>query len=489
MIDERTTLQTVAGLHGLILAWETDHGVMQAAYDYAVRVQPSAEGRGHVCLRATIVSDRACPALLELSALRGITATLNAQTVASGAPRIEPFGNTWPIMLRAGENHLQLDVRVAEVNPRISARLIAQDRSPLTCVSEVRPHWRGVSEQLRAPLPEGARVSLWHQWNELCSRPPLLRLSEHGYDAWLAWHNAFGGRLRALIGPTEPALHPHPQVISSERLGDYRRDRVLLATEPTVAMPAWLLVPDEPNGAGIVAIHGHGYVYGETVGVSGDEASTDAVQRHNYGYGARLAERGYTVISPEMRNFGARRDAQGFRRDPCDSVALRLQQFGINLIADQVRDLRCALSCLLAQPTVTGLVGATGLSYGGRLTMYLAALDHRVACACASGALNTFRERLTIDASCAAQFVPGLLEYGDTPDIFGLIAPRPLLLELGTVDGTSPEIFAMEAWAQIERIYDAAGARDRLDIDVFETGHIYHGAKSFDWFDRWLLDA
>ncbi len=488
MIDERNRLQTVAGLHGLILAWETDEGILQADYDYGVMISEAPATGGVAALRATAVMDRTTEALLELSALRGIRATLNGEVVADGRPRIEAFGNSWPVTLRAGENHLELQVTIGEVNNRVSARLVAPDRTPLAGVTEVRPHWRGVVEELREPLPEGRNLSLWHQWNELCARPPRMRLRDESVHSWRRWQDAFGAVLRELIGPTGPIGDAEPEVISSERLDGYRRDRIVLWGEPGMAIPAWLLLPERPNGAGIVSIHGHGYVYGETVGITGDERSEAALDRHNYAYGARYAERGYTVINPDMRNFGARRDAEAFRRDPCDLAAFRLEQFGANLVAGQIRDLRACLDYLLAQPSVAdGRVGATGLSYGGRLTMYLAALDRRIACACVSGALNVFRERLTIDSSCGAQFVPGMLSYGDTPEVFGLIAPRPLLLELGTVDGTSPEIFAMEAYAQIQRVYRAARAEDRLDIDVFETGHIYHGARAFNWFDHWLL--
>ena len=486
MIDERSELQTVAGLHGLILAWETDAGVVQPDYDYAVTLPADVTTTR---LRATIIADRDCDARLELSAFRGIRVTLGGEVVATGEPRIEPFGNCYPVSLRAGENRLDLEVTLAEVNPRLSARLVAPDGSPLDAVTEVRPRWRGIIEDLRASLPEGRNVSLWNQWNELCARPPLLRLTDESPGAWRAWHDAFGLTLRELLGPTDPTVPPRVEVVSSERLDGYRRDRIVFSAEPTTALPAWLLVPDEPNGAGIVSIHGHGYVYGETVGISGDDRSRESIERLHYAYAARYAERGYTVINPDMRNFGSRHDDETFRRDSCDTAALRLSLFGRVLMADQLRDLRGAIDVLLAQPTVTGPVGATGLSYGGRLTMFLSAIEPRVACAVASGCLNIFRERLTIDSSCGAQFVPGLLTFGDTPEVFGLIAPRPLLLELGTIDGTSPEIFAMDAWAQVERYYRAAGARDRLDIDIFETGHIYHGAQAFDWLDRWLLDA
>jgi len=488
MTDERSALQMVAGIHGLILAWQTSEGVIEASYDYGISLKDASADDGVVNLRCTLVADEDCDALLEVSAFRGVRAILNNEVIADGSPRIEPFGTTFPIALHAGENHLALEVAIDEVNPRFIARVISPDRSPLEAVSEVRPHWHTNIEDLRASLPAGRNVSLWHQWNELCNRPPRMRLAEPTHEMWRDWRDRFSEKLNELMGATDPMVDADPEVISSEQLDGYRRDRIIINCEPGMSVPAWLLVPDEPNGAGIVSIHGHGYVHGETVGVIGGEKSRETHDRYDYAYGARYAERGYTVINPDMRNFGARRDGEQFRRDACDTASLRLQQFGVNLIAGQVRDLRACLDYLLEDCGVSAdRVGATGLSYGGRLTMYFAALDERVSCAVASGSLNVFRERLTIDASCAAQFVPGMLTYGDTPEVFGLIAPRPLLLELGTVDGTSPEIFAMEAYAEIERIYEAAGARDRLDLDVFETGHKYHGAKAFDWFDRWLL--
>ncbi|MFW6156295.1 MAG: hypothetical protein ACOC7J_03160, partial [Armatimonadota bacterium] len=102
MTDERSTLQTVAGLHGLILAWETEGGVIEANYDYAVVPDEAPSTAGVVTLRCTLVADEECEALLEVSALRGVRATLCGEVVADGSPRIEPFGTTHPISLRRG---------------------------------------------------------------------------------------------------------------------------------------------------------------------------------------------------------------------------------------------------------------------------------------------------------------------------------------------------------------------------------------------------
>ena len=43
MTRERPTLQTVASLHGLLLAWETDEGVIEARYDYDALVAAAEE--------------------------------------------------------------------------------------------------------------------------------------------------------------------------------------------------------------------------------------------------------------------------------------------------------------------------------------------------------------------------------------------------------------------------------------------------------------
>ena len=45
------------------------------------------------------------------------------------------------------------------------------------------------------------------------------------------------------------------------------------------------------------------------------------------------------------------------------------------------------------------------------------------------------QERVQVRYSCGAQVIPGLLEYGDVPEIGSLIAPRPCVWETGTQDG------------------------------------------------------
>lgn len=43
-----------------------------------------------------------------------------------------------------------------------------------------------------------------------------------------------------------------------------------------------------------------------------------------------------------------------------------------------------------------------------------------------------------------------------------------------------------EQVAITQRVYDLLGVPDRLETDYFDGGHEWHGAKVYDWLDKWL---
>ena len=87
---------------------------------------------------------------------------------------------------------------------------------------------------------------------------------------------------------------------------------------------------------------------------------------------------------------------------------------------------------------------------------------------------------------CGIQHLPQMYSYGDVADIAGLIAPRPLLVESGIYDDCFPIEATLQAHEHLRRIYRAAGAEDRLHIDVFSGAHQFHGPSAREFFDRYL---
>src|SRR5688572_9638809 len=87
---------------------------------------------------------------------------------------------------------------------------------------------------------------------------------------------------------------------------------------------------------------------------------------------------------------------------------------------------------------------------------------------------------------CGSQITPGLYALCDVPDLHGLIAPKPLLVEIGSYDACFKIESAMSSYREVERIYAAADLRDRLELDLFEGGHGWGGNKSVEFFRKQL---
>jgi len=131
-------------------------------------------------------------------------------------------------------------------------------------------------------------------------------------------------------------------------------------------------------------------------------------------------------------------------------------------------------------------LGCCGHSYGGRMTMLTAAVEPRIRIAAPSGALNVMQERIGNRYSCGAQVIPGLLQYGDVPEIGSLIAPRWCVWIAGKRDGLIKPEWADKALVRIRRAYRALGVEDRLVIDRWDGPHRWHGDVAYPMMEKVL---
>src|SRR5208283_3386519 len=164
----------------------------------------------------------------------------------------------------------------------------------------------------------------------------------------------------------------------------------------------------------------------------------------------------------------------------CAVTFVRLQFLGKLLIAENLRDIYWALEVLARHKEVDAeRLGCAGLSYGGRMTMLATALEPRIRVAAIAGALNCFQERIGGRYGCGAQVIPGLLQFGDVPEIGSLIAPRPCVWEVGSKDALLPPRWVEIALKRMDKVYTALGAKELLQVDRFEGGHRWNGQVAF----------
>ncbi len=319
------------------------------------------------------------------------------------------------------------------------------------------------------------------------------------YQDWVRWREVFDRRLRELLGRTPKPVPLDPEVLERVDCGDHIREKVVFDTEQYASVPAYVLLPKDlapgERRPGILAAHGHGRGKVDICGVADtDQEYAERIEPLNYDYARQFVRRGYVVVAPDWRGFGERLSPAEWARvgrDPCNVNYLAEGYRGYHLLALQIWDGRRTVDYLQSRPEVDPeRLGVCGLSFGGTMTTYLAALEPRLKVACISGYLSTVRGDAMgmrgLGNFCGAQYMPGLLTIGDIPEVAGLIAPKPLVVEMGEQDTCFIIEDMKRAYAQLERIYAAAGAADCLVADVHPAGHAWSGRVAFPWFDRVL---
>jgi dienelactone hydrolase len=161
--------------------------------------------------------------------------------------------------------------------------------------------------------------------------------------------------------------------------------------------------------------------------------------------------------------------------------------YGLNVLSLHIQDAQAALDVLASRPEVDAArIGCIGNSYGGRTSMWFTIFDPRIRACVASGCMNTFRERSLKLSSCGIQYLPGLLRYGDVPELFCLIAPRPLQLQAGERDALITPSDRDAIQRTVREAYQGLDAGACFDYVLHEEGHLLLWEQARAFLDRHL---
>jgi hypothetical protein len=325
---------------------------------------------------------------------------------------------------------------------------------------------------------------------------PRLRFNGATPADFSAWKSALLGEIKGLLGPL-----PKPVALNAEIVWEIEEDgllkrRVLLDTETEMSVAALVYIPlsakHKPCPA-ILCNHGHGKFAKDSVMGIRSKYNVERgaeIEGFNYDYGLQMAQRGYVTMAIDYRGFGERSDGGDPYpgRDKCNVHFIRGSLMGINLLALNIWDAQRALDYLCSLQCVNAeRIGTMGLSFGGTMTTWISLMDERIKAADIICYSARFRNFAIADSNvCGSQFVPGIFSICDVPDLHGLIAPRPLLAEIGVHDKCFLEYDALSCAAEVKKIYAASGAAANYDIDLFAGDHKFAGNKAFSFFDKHL---
>ncbi|MEW9700525.1 dienelactone hydrolase family protein [Paenibacillus sp. SI8] len=294
---------------------------------------------------------------------------------------------------------------------------------------------------------------------------------------------------------TQPQSDLHPILLQQEDCGDFIRERVEIQTYKGLTMPIYVLLPkrasERPRPA-VIALHGHGYGSRELVGLSPDDQERQEGEGIHKHFALSLVRRGFVVIVPELLGFGERKldeDAlqdtsiEDRRKSSCYKLSSYLTHLGETLAGIRTYEVLRVVDYAQSRPDVqTGGVGSMGLSGGAFVGYLAAALDERFRAVVLSGYTNTYKDsHFFTRQHCLCDYIPGIVELGDMPDIVSLIAPRALYLETGKEDPLFPLHGVLAAAEILEARYEALGVKENFEVEIFDGKHEISGAHAYDW--------
>ena len=293
-------------------------------------------------------------------------------------------------------------------------------------------------------------------------------------DEWLRMRRRLRARLLDTLGVVPSETCPlDPRTLGVTERSGYRVERVVFNSRPDCPVPANLYLPARVRRPAPAVLCPHGHAQ--------DGKAHRLYQRHHI----TLARKGYVVLSFDMVGFGERA-AMGHRHAYAPFL------HGGSLIGMILWDGLKALDYLVSRPEVDpARIGCTGNSGGGKQTIFLSALDDRVAVSVPAGYSATYRYTAAKERHiCACNMAPGFLRFGELDLVFGMIAPRPLLMLMGRDDRLFPFDSVQHVFRRTRRIYRLLGAEDRVDLALCDCGHPYDLPKRqvmYAWFNRFLM--
>ena len=267
-----------------------------------------------------------------------------------------------------------------------------------------------------------------------------------------------------------------PTITKTQQMDGYRLEWLSYEVEVEDRVPAIALIPDgatksSPTPA-IAIWHQHNGQW--HLGKSEPAGLAGKAMHHT---GVALVKLGYVVLCPDALCFEQRQDPQqklkggAFER----FEFLRYVVAGKSMAWKNILDMRRAVDYLVSRPEVNAeRIGCYGHSMGSTHTWMVGPWEPRLKCLVGNCCLPTYaaihRTRLL---HCFPNFVPGWEQFGDTPEIAGLIAPRRLHLNFGETDRGSPIQEVRTGVKQITEIYTKSNAAEQFSYYIEpDTGHV-----------------
>jgi dienelactone hydrolase len=308
------------------------------------------------------------------------------------------------------------------------------------------------------------------------TQPPTLAYT--GGDV-AAWQRKLRRRLRQMLGPMPRRRCPlNVRTLWREETDLGSIEKLVFTSEPYADVPAYLCLPRgaRPPYRVFICLQGHSEGVHVSIARQQQDERLPRPVAGDRDFALGCMRRGIAALCLEQRSFGMRKEtAVKNGQGGCHDATLHALMLGRTLIGERVYDVDRGIDYLAARGDMRlDELGVMGNSGGGTISLFAAATLPRLRVAMPSCYFCTFRDSIMRIHHCMDNYVPGLLRVAEMADVMGLFAPRPVVIVAGQEDEIFPIAGVREAFAQLRRIYAAAGAPDNCRLVVGPEGHRFY---------------
>jgi cephalosporin-C deacetylase-like acetyl esterase len=271
------------------------------------------------------------------------------------------------------------------------------------------------------------------------------------------------GKVRQRLGLSLSRVEIRPRSLGALRSGDVIIEKIVLESEPGIVVPARILhsQTDSRRRPAVIYLR-------DRDGTADDRQVFETLTRQGWivivadvrGFGETMPS--HQVADPRMYCFHPRdgRDAD---------FSYAVASFGKSLLGMRVLDalhvIEYSVSRADVDPTRTILAGR---GWAGLTALFAAVLDNRVSRLAVEGVPTSYAEIFDNEmyAQPASLVLFGALQDFDLQDVYGALAPRPLLV-LNPEDAQTKKVFhgqAETALGPVRRSYESARADSHLYV-------------------------
>lgn len=276
-----------------------------------------------------------------------------------------------------------------------------------------------------------------------------------------------------LLGPRVPLA---PETLWKRDIPEGSIEKVRIQLEPGVSTCLYVCLPAGAKGPQrpFICLQGHSTGMHTSIAVEWRDETVPKAIGGDRDFAIGCLRRGIAAVCLEQRYMGENSTRPDHTPD-CAHYATICLLSGRTALGERVFDVDRAIDYLSTRPDFDlSQVGVMGNSGGGTTSMFAGAVLPRLTHVMPSCSFSSFRASIGTIHHCVCNYVPRLYELGESADVLGLIAPRPLVIVNGRLDDIFPLDAANEQFARLEAIYAAAGAVDRVRHVVGPEGHRFY---------------